>query len=94
MTTDGLSYWQDESAGIDLFDTAIGDLLDRRAKGSKPDGVKGRRTLTIAQHVSTLHIERKQKRSFFHVRTRARRAVKLGDHHHSSGAARHLNIES
>ncbi len=33
MTTDGLSYWQDESAGIDLFDTAIGDLLDRRAKG-------------------------------------------------------------
>ncbi len=31
MTTDGLSYWQAESEGIDLLDTTIGDLLDRRA---------------------------------------------------------------
>src|SRR5712691_9145052 len=30
MTTDGLSYWQAESEGIDLLDTTIGDLLDRR----------------------------------------------------------------
>jgi fatty-acyl-CoA synthase len=32
MTIDGLSYWQAESEGIDLLDTTIGDLLDRRAK--------------------------------------------------------------
>jgi fatty-acyl-CoA synthase len=32
MTTDGLSYWQAESGGIDLLDSTIGDLLDRRAK--------------------------------------------------------------
>ena len=32
MTTDGLSYWQAESEGIDLLDTTIGDLLDRRAE--------------------------------------------------------------
>jgi long-subunit acyl-CoA synthetase (AMP-forming) len=31
MTTDGLSYWQAESEGIDLLDMTIGDLLDRRA---------------------------------------------------------------
>src|SRR5712692_9623436 len=31
MTTDGLSYWQAESEGIDLLDVTIGDLLDRRA---------------------------------------------------------------
>jgi fatty-acyl-CoA synthase len=31
ITTDGLSYWQAESEGIDLLDTTIGDLLDRRA---------------------------------------------------------------
>src|SRR5215469_12625107 len=31
MTTDGLSYWQAESEGIELLDTTIGDLLDRRA---------------------------------------------------------------
>jgi len=30
MTTDGLSYWQAESEGIDLLDLTIGDLLDRR----------------------------------------------------------------
>src|SRR3989475_5474516 len=30
MTMDGLSYWQAESEGIDLLDTTIGDLLDRR----------------------------------------------------------------
>ena len=32
MTTDGLSYWQAESEGIDLLDITIGDLLDRRAE--------------------------------------------------------------
>ena len=31
MTSDGLSYWQAEREGIDLLDTTIGDLLDRRA---------------------------------------------------------------
>src|SRR5947209_14957341 len=31
MTTNGLSQWQAESEGIDLLDTTIGDLLDRRA---------------------------------------------------------------
>ena len=31
MTTDGLSHWQAESEGIDLLETTIGDLLDRRA---------------------------------------------------------------
>jgi fatty-acyl-CoA synthase len=31
MTHDGLSYWQAESEGIELLDTTIGDLLDRRA---------------------------------------------------------------
>ncbi len=31
MTINGLSYWQAESEGIDLLDTTIGDLLDRRA---------------------------------------------------------------
>jgi len=31
MTMNGLSYWQAESEGIDLLDTTIGDLLDRRA---------------------------------------------------------------
>jgi fatty-acyl-CoA synthase len=31
MTMDGLSSWQIESEGIDLLDTTIGDLLDRRA---------------------------------------------------------------
>jgi len=31
MTTDGLSYWQAESEGIELLDTTIGDLLDHRA---------------------------------------------------------------
>jgi fatty-acyl-CoA synthase len=31
MTMDGLSYWQAETEGIDLLDTTIGDLLDRRA---------------------------------------------------------------
>jgi fatty-acyl-CoA synthase len=31
MTTDGLSYWQAESEGIELLETTIGDLLDRRA---------------------------------------------------------------
>src|SRR5712692_8228144 len=31
MTTDGLSYWQAESEGIDLLDSTIGDLLDLRA---------------------------------------------------------------
>src|SRR5258708_39682285 len=32
MTTDGLSYWQAESEGIELLETTIGDLLDRRAE--------------------------------------------------------------
>ncbi len=32
MTNDGLSYWQAESEGIDLLETTIGDLLDRRAE--------------------------------------------------------------
>jgi fatty-acyl-CoA synthase len=31
MTNDGLSYWQAESEGIELLETTIGDLLDRRA---------------------------------------------------------------
>src|SRR5579864_4626504 len=31
MTTDGLSYWQAESEGIDLLEMTIGDLLDRCA---------------------------------------------------------------
>jgi fatty-acyl-CoA synthase len=31
MTMNGLSYWQAESEGIELLDTTIGDLLDRRA---------------------------------------------------------------
>src|SRR5215467_10412554 len=31
MTTDGLSYWQAESEGINLLEMTIGDLLDRRA---------------------------------------------------------------
>src|SRR5574340_594819 len=31
ITTDGLSYWKAESEGIELLDTTIGDLLDRRA---------------------------------------------------------------
>jgi fatty-acyl-CoA synthase len=31
MTTDGLSYWQAETAGDPLLETTIGDLLDRRA---------------------------------------------------------------
>src|ERR1700730_16875728 len=31
MTTDSLSYWQAKSEGIDILDTTIGDLLDRRA---------------------------------------------------------------
>src|SRR5437588_4748121 len=32
ITNDGLSYWQAESEGINLLDTTIGDLLDRRAE--------------------------------------------------------------
>jgi fatty-acyl-CoA synthase len=32
MTNDGLSYWQAESEGVDLLETTIGDLLDRRAE--------------------------------------------------------------
>ncbi len=31
MTTDGLSYWQAETEGINLLEMTIGDLLDRRA---------------------------------------------------------------
>jgi fatty-acyl-CoA synthase len=31
MTTDGLSFWQAESEGIELLDLTIGDLLDHRA---------------------------------------------------------------
>ena len=31
MTNDGLCSWQAESEGIELLDTTIGDLLDRRA---------------------------------------------------------------
>ncbi len=31
MTTDGLSYWQAESEGLELLDLTLGDLLDRRA---------------------------------------------------------------
>ena len=31
MTTDGLSYWQAESEGIELLDITVGDFLDRRA---------------------------------------------------------------
>jgi hypothetical protein len=31
MTTNGLSYWQAESKGIELLDLTIGDLLDQRA---------------------------------------------------------------
>jgi len=31
MMNDGLSYWQTETAGIDLLEITIGDLLDRRA---------------------------------------------------------------
>src|SRR5713101_8111509 len=30
MTTDGLSYWQAESEGIELLDITVGDFLDRR----------------------------------------------------------------
>jgi fatty-acyl-CoA synthase len=32
MTMHGLSYWQAESEGVELLDTTIGDLLDRRAE--------------------------------------------------------------
>src|SRR2546422_11086699 len=32
MTTDGLSYWQAETEGINLLEVTIGDLLDRRAE--------------------------------------------------------------
>src|SRR5215831_6687214 len=32
MITDGLSFWQAESEGIDLLEMTIGDLLDRRAE--------------------------------------------------------------
>jgi acyl-CoA synthetase (AMP-forming)/AMP-acid ligase II len=32
MTKDGLSCWQAESEGIDLPDTTLGDLVDRRAE--------------------------------------------------------------
>jgi fatty-acyl-CoA synthase len=32
MTTDGLSSWQAESEGIELLETTIGDLLDRRTE--------------------------------------------------------------
>jgi fatty-acyl-CoA synthase len=32
MTTDDLSYWQAESEGMEILDTNIGDLLDRRAE--------------------------------------------------------------
>ncbi len=31
MTTDGLSYWQAETEGIELLEMTIGDLLDHRA---------------------------------------------------------------
>jgi len=31
MTTDGLSYWQAESEGIELLETTLGDMLDSRA---------------------------------------------------------------
>ncbi|HEY6407023.1 MAG TPA: AMP-binding protein [Ktedonobacteraceae bacterium] len=31
ITTDGLSYWQAETGGINLLEMTIGDLLDRRA---------------------------------------------------------------
>jgi fatty-acyl-CoA synthase len=31
MTTDGLSFWQAETEGIELLEMTIGDLLDRRA---------------------------------------------------------------
>ena len=31
MIKDGLSYWQSQSEGIELLDTTIGELLDRRA---------------------------------------------------------------
>ncbi|HEY6409367.1 MAG TPA: AMP-binding protein, partial [Ktedonobacteraceae bacterium] len=31
MTTDGLSYWQAESEGLELLETTLGDLLDSRA---------------------------------------------------------------
>src|SRR5258708_17790832 len=31
MTTDGFSYWQAETEGIDLLEMTIGDVLDRRA---------------------------------------------------------------
>src|SRR5260221_3369465 len=32
MTNDGLSYWQDETGGIELVNTTLGDLLDSRAE--------------------------------------------------------------
>jgi fatty-acyl-CoA synthase len=32
ITTDGLSYWQAESEGIELLEMTIGDLLDSRAE--------------------------------------------------------------
>jgi fatty-acyl-CoA synthase len=32
MTTDGLSYWQAESEGIELLETTLGDILDSRAE--------------------------------------------------------------
>ena len=32
MTNDGLSYWQAETAGIDLLEMTIRDLLDCRAE--------------------------------------------------------------
>jgi len=31
MSTDGLSYWQAESEGIELLETTLGDMLDSRA---------------------------------------------------------------
>lgn len=32
MATDGLSYWQAESEGIELLETTLGDILDSRAE--------------------------------------------------------------
>jgi hypothetical protein len=62
MTTDGLSYWQAESEGIDLLDTTIGDLLDATVRpfGSSIPGTGCQSTATrstvwifMTRHCST-----------------------------------------
>ncbi len=43
MIKDGLSYWQADTAGIDLLDTTLGDLLDSRA-----DEIPGREAVVYS----------------------------------------------